>query len=76
MLEIGLIGGGAPDAFFGSVHRRAIGLAGMQVAATVLSSNPKKSVEYGKAWGVPRPYGTLKTFLKGEVQRGQNASVM
>ena len=52
-LKVGIVGGGGPGSFFGRVHLRAISLDGTrELVAGALRSDPKKSLEAAKEWGI------------------------
>ncbi len=70
-LRLGVIGGG-PGSFIGGVHRTAARLDNnFEIVAGVLSSDPERSREYGKAIGLAadRAYGTAEEFFTGEAAR-------
>ncbi|PWQ93306.1 Gfo/Idh/MocA family protein [Leucothrix pacifica] len=65
-LRLGVIGGGV-DSFIGTVHRGAALLhEQFEVTASVLSSNPERSLNDGKTLGIPRPYATAEDLFAGE----------
>lgn len=67
-LRMGMIGGGA-GAFIGAVHRMAAAMDGkIDFVCGALSSTANKSIESGKALGLPenRIYGTYQEMLQKE----------
>ncbi|MGB1257485.1 MAG: Gfo/Idh/MocA family protein [Thiolinea sp.] len=65
-LRLGVIGGGL-DSFIGTVHRGAALLhEQFDVVASVLSSNPERSLRDGERLGLPRPYATAEDLFAGE----------
>lgn len=66
--NVGIVGGGGKNAFFGLVHRRAIGLReheGIRLVAGVLRSTPEASLTAAVEWGI-RGYGTVQQMLETE----------
>jgi predicted dehydrogenase len=73
-LEFGMIGGG-PGAFIGAVHRTALALDGRaELVAGVFSSDPKKSAEHAKSWGIDpaRVYATFSEMAQREAALPQD----
>lgn len=72
LIQVGIVGGGGEGSFFGPVHRDSIRLAGMEVTASALSSDPERALEAAKEpeWSVPRAYPSLKALLKAEAPDG------
>jgi predicted dehydrogenase len=71
--------GGAPGSFIGGVHRMAARIDdSYELVSSVLSSDPVKAVEQGKAIGIPkdRSYGTVGEMLKTEKERSDGADVV
>lgn len=71
-----LVGGGAPDSFFGAVHQLAAGHFGaFDVVAGVLSRDPELSRQYGDRFGFAkdRRYGDLDELIEGESSREDGA---
>jgi predicted dehydrogenase len=65
-LRLGVIGGGA-GSFIGPVHRGAALLHEQyEVTASVLSSDPQRSVANGKQLGIARAYATAEALFAGE----------
>jgi len=65
-LKLGMVGGGK-DAFIGAVHRMAARLDGAwELVAGALSSTPERSLESGRAIGLPRVYPTWEQMLERE----------
>jgi len=62
--------GGAGQSMIGPVHRAAAVLDGrFEIVAGVLSSDPGRAVDEGRALGLPRPYPDLETMLEREPAR-------
>jgi len=77
-LRLGVVGGG-PGSFIGPVHRTAARLDDRyEVVASVLSSKPEKSIEAGRALGIPadRAYGDLDALFEGEAGREDRIDVL
>jgi len=77
-LRLGVVGGG-PGSFIGPVHRTAARLDDRYaVVASVLSSDPERSVEAGRALGVPadRAYPTLDALFDAEAARPDGVDVL
>jgi predicted dehydrogenase len=67
-LKLGMVGGG-PGAFIGGVHRTALALDGLfELVAGVFSSDPKKSHERARNWGIDpaRVYSTFTEMANRE----------
>jgi predicted dehydrogenase len=70
-LRYGMVGGG-PGAFIGDVHRKSIALDGLaEIAAGCFSHSPEKTLETGKALGLPpeRLYKTYEEMAEAESKR-------
>lgn len=66
--NVGLVGGGGENAFFGKVHWRATGVLapeGFRIVAGVLRSEPAACVAAAEQWGI-RGYGTAEEMLAKE----------
>lgn len=67
-LNVGMVGGGSADAFFGHVHRKALALCNMRIVAGVLSRDGDKCIEMAKNFS-PYPirgYRTVQEMVDGE----------
>jgi predicted dehydrogenase len=68
-LRLGIVGGGG-NALIGPVHRTAATMDGLcAIEASVLSSDPERSLTQAAALGIPRPYADLASMLAGEKAR-------
>lgn len=73
--RVGIVGGGsdpAAPAFFGTVHRRAIGILGhegFELVAGVLRSDPAASLTAAAQWGI-KGYESVEQMLDGEPELG------
>jgi len=71
-LKVAMIGGGGGGSFFGRVHWRALSLDGSrELVAGVLRSNPDKSMESAKEWGIqgfPDVPAMIRAWKKGQVE--------
>lgn len=75
-LRLGVVGGG-PGSFIGQVHRGAALMhEHYTVVAGVVSSDPRRSEEAGRALGIPRAYGTVDELFEKEVQREDPIDVL
>ena len=77
-LRIAVIGGG-PESFIGGIHRMAARMDDRyELVAGVLSSDPERSVEKGKALGLPqgRAYASVRKMLAEENKRKEGADVL
>ncbi len=77
-LRIAVIGGG-PESFIGGIHRMAARMDDRyQLVAGVLSSNSERSVEKGRALGLPRgrAYSSVGEMLAEENKRKDGADVI
>ncbi|ADZ91373.1 Gfo/Idh/MocA family protein [Marinomonas mediterranea] len=75
-LRLAVIGGG-PSSFIGTVHRGAALLEEhYEVVASVLSSDPIKSVQYAKDIGIPRGYASAEALFETEVTLKDKADVI
>ena len=71
-LQVGMIGGGGPDSFFGMVHNRAIALdASRELVAGALRSNPEAAMRAAFDYGI-QGYPTYQALLEA-VQSGEQA---
>ena len=71
-LQVGMIGGGGPDSFFGMVHNRAIALdASRELVAGALRSSPAAAMRAADDYGV-QGYPTYQVLLAA-VQSGEQA---
>ena len=71
-LQVGMIGGGGPDSFFGMVHNRAIALdASRELVAGALRSNPEAAMCAAFDYGI-QGYPTYQALLEA-VQSGEQA---
>lgn len=71
--------GGGPQSFIGLVHRTAARISDRyHLEATVLSSNPQRSMQYGLDMGISedRSYGDWKEMLQGEKKRKDGIDVV
>ena len=71
--------GGAPGSFIGGMHRMAARIDDRyDLVASVLSSNPEKSIAEGKAIGIPagRAYASVSELLAAEKTRDDGADVI
>lgn len=74
-LRLAVIGGGT--SFIGSTHRTAARLDDLyEIVASVLSSNPEKSIQQGQALGIPRCYSTVEDMLQAERNRDDGIEVV
>ena len=65
-LRLGMVGGG-PGAFIGGVHRVAARLDDhFELVAAALSSDPEKSMAYGKELMISRSYGSYEEMASTE----------
>lgn len=68
-LRLGVIGGG-PASFIGDMHRKAARLdERFEILAGVVSADPERSRQGGRAIGLPRPYGAVEEMLAVERER-------
>lgn len=71
--------GGASGSFIGGMHRMAARIDDRyELVASVLSSNPEKSIREGKGIGIPegRAYASVPELLKAEKSREDGADVI
>lgn len=65
-LRLGVVGGG-PGSFIGSIHRGAALLnERYEVVASVLSSDPRRSMQAAQKLGIPRGYGSAVDMIETE----------
>lgn len=75
-LRLGLIGGG-PGSFIGPVHRGSALLHEQyDIVASVLSSNPERSVLAGQQLGISRPYATEFDLFEAEKNHAEPIDVL
>ena len=77
-LRLAVIGGG-PESFLGGIHRMAARIDDRyELIAGVLSSDSERSLEKGKAIGLPpgRAYASVREMLEGENNRKDGADVI
>lgn len=75
-LRLGLIGGG-PGSFIGPIHRSSALLHEQyDVVASVLSSNPERSVLAGQELGIARPYATESELFEAEQNHPEPIDVL
>jgi predicted dehydrogenase len=68
-LQLAVIGG-APGSFIGGMHRTAATMDGrFEIVASVLSSDPVRSVSTASDLGIPRPYESVTELLDAESNR-------
>ena len=68
-LRLGVIGGG-PASFIGDMHRKAARLdERFEIVAGVVSADPERSRQGGRAIGLARPYGSVDEMLAAERER-------
>ncbi|MEH6650362.1 MAG: Gfo/Idh/MocA family oxidoreductase [Motiliproteus sp.] len=75
-LRLGVVGGG-PGSFMGSIHRAAA-LMNEQydVVASVLSSNPERSIEAAQKLGITRGYASALEMIEAESKRDDGIDVI
>ncbi|HUX38289.1 MAG TPA: Gfo/Idh/MocA family oxidoreductase [Rectinemataceae bacterium] len=77
-LRLGVVGGG-PGSFIGGMHRMAARMDDRyELVAGVLSSDPAKSIEQGRAIGLPedRAYASVDAMLSSESSRPDKIDVV
>lgn len=75
-LRLGVIGGGI-GSFIGPVHRGAACLYEQyEVVASVLSSDPQRSLVDGQKLGIPRPYATAAELFAGEATQAERIDLL
>lgn len=75
-LRLGLIGGG-PGSFIGPIHRSAALLHEQyELVASVLSSDPERSMLAGRELGIPRPYATESALFEAERNHAEPIDVL
>lgn len=75
--KLGMVGGG-PGSFIGAVHRTAFTLDGhFELVAGVFSSDPRKSQEQGRNWGLDpaRVYPTFEEMAHREAALPESARI-
>ncbi|MBT8200978.1 MAG: Gfo/Idh/MocA family oxidoreductase [Acidimicrobiia bacterium] len=75
-LRLAVIGGG-PGSFIGSMHRTAARIDNRyELVASALSSDPRRSLEYGHALGFDRPYERASDLLDQEAAHPTGADAV
>ena len=69
--------GGAPGSFIGAMHRSAATMDGrFEIVASVLSSDPERSISTASDLGIPRPYESVVELLDTESNRSDGVEVV
>ncbi|NNC92495.1 MAG: Gfo/Idh/MocA family oxidoreductase [Acidimicrobiia bacterium] len=69
--------GGAPGSFIGGMHRAAATMDGrFEIVASVLSSDPERSISTASDLGIPRPYESVLELLDTESKRSDGVEVV